>query len=246
MMDKMVSYKRYATNLVIANIIIATVWILLSVSLVKTLDESNKVFVITSMAVIGALNILSAYFGITAIIRHSACELTAYYILAKLAVLCETFLYLLIIFTDNRYSAENPITSTVHTGVTIVLIITQIWLIYETRNFNNLSHLLDDKDMDDFRVRGLSAPPNICDIENPKGLYSLTDQLMVNPMVACSSKSGLNSFGQYHDYLGHNSQYGVQPPVYESLSQPIRDDRPQNFYNRWTYPSQTGFTSNKW
>ena len=229
-MDKMVSYKRYASNLVIANIIIALVWILLSVSLSKNLvEDNNRMFLISSLYGVNLLNLLGAYFGITGIIRRTSCELTTYYILSRIAIISESFLYLLILFTGKQNGYYHPVISSVQTCVSVIVIITQIWLLYETKNFENLIKFEDNDGFDVFRVRRMSSPPDITDIEKNSRVYSLTDQLMVDPNENSPVSRNFNSLRSPSMNLGSS-------PVYHSLSTPIHNT-PLSYANHWYYPT---------
>ena len=228
-MDKMVSYKRYASNLVIANIIITLVWVLLSISVTKNLaQDNNRLFLISSLTVVNLLNIFGAYFGITGIIRRYTCELTTYYILSRIAIISESFLYLLILFTGKQSGHYHPVISSVQTGVTIIVIITQIWLLYETKNFENLAKIEDNDGFDVFRVRRVSSPPDITDIEKNSRVYSLTDQLLGNPSV--NMTNGTRDSRLYNCLRSPSMSLGTQQ-VYQSLSTPLMDESPQSFAN---------------
>ena len=236
----MVSYKRYASNLVVANIIATSVWILLSLTVVKKLDEvNNRVFIVASLAVITSTNILSAYFGITGIIRRYTCELTTYYILTRIAIISECFIYLLILFTGKQYIPYHSLITTVQIGVAIIVIITQIWLFYETKNFENLAKL-EIEGLDDFRVRRMSSPQNICDIERNSRIYALTDQLMVSPMLTPNQLNTYENDSRHQLYNCLRSpSMSFGGPVYQPLSTPLMDESPQSIANQWYLTSQS-------
>jgi len=227
----MVSYKQYGINLVVANIIITLVWIVLSISVAKNLEDNNRLFLVSALSVLSLVNILGAYFGITGIIRRYTCELTTYYILSRIAIVSESFVYLLILFAGKQSGSYHPVISSIQTGVTILVIITQIWLLYETKNFENGIKLEDSDDFDIFRVRRVSSPPDITDIEKNCRIYNLTDQLLVNPLPTYLNE---RRDSQLHNQLSVNPTIGS---VYQPLSTPLMDDMPQSFPNHWYYPT---------
>ena len=159
-MDKILSYKRYASNLIVANIVLTCVWTALAMSVINTLTEENASFIIRSLQVISAANILSAYFGITGIIGRNSCQLTTYFILSEITIVSECFICLLIMLIQNP-SIEQPVTSTVQRAVAIIELITQIWLLFETNNFQNLSKPIDFTRFDDFKARRMFSAQHL-------------------------------------------------------------------------------------
>ena len=240
-MDKILSYKRYASNLIVANIVLTCVWTVLAMSLIKTLTEDNAPFIVWSLVVVSAANVLSAYFGITGIIGRNSCQLTTYYILSEITIVSECFICLLIMLTQNP-SLEQPVISTVQRAVAIIVLITQMWLVFETKNFQNLSKSMNFTGFDDFKARRMSSPPNICDIEKNSRVFSLTDQLLIS--ASADSVANERHSCHQHNCYGHSSHsFGASQPVYQSSTTPIMDGSERSVANQWYFTSCTAYPS---
>lgn len=244
--DNILSYKRYASNLVVANIVITCVWTVLALSFMKKIREDNDSFIIWSLLVISVANVICAYFGIMGVIGRNSCQLTTYYITSEVTVVGECFVCLVMMLTHNR-SVEQPVISTVQSAVAIILLITQVWLLFETKNFQNLAQSISFTGFDDFKARRMSSPPNICDIEKNSRVFTLTDQLLFNCPDSIANERLTSHPYSSVDTLHPFGDKFTSSSVYQSPTTSLSNQRPEGGQplgaNQWYLTSSAAYPS---
>jgi hypothetical protein len=142
----MITNKRYVSNLVLANIIITLVTILLSLNVIKNFKRDDMLFINSPIIIIDFVSLMCAYFGIIGVIHKNPCELNVYSILSPLLIVGEISLYLFITFMSARHdwnSYYSRVSASALSITALVMVLLQIWLLYETKVYQNLANDLD-------------------------------------------------------------------------------------------------------
>jgi hypothetical protein len=177
----MITNKRYVSNLVLANIIITLVTIFISLNVIKSIKRDDMLFINTSIVIIDFVSLMCAYFGIIGVICKNPCELNVYSILSPVLIVSEISLYLFITFMSARHDWNSyyyRVSASALSITALILVLLQIWLLYETKVYQNLANDLD---------RGLG--------QKLMSLFSLESNVRpMNDLYLTVSYPSLNSF----------------------------------------------------
>ncbi len=227
----MVSHKRYVSNLVLANIIITLVAILFSLNVIKNIKRDDMLFINTSIVIINFVSLMCAYFGIIGVIHKYSCQLNAYSILSRLLIISEISLYLYITFSSARHDWNSyyyRVSASALSIAALVLVLSQIWLLFETQVYQNSMQYLanngeNDFDSDSVRRR-VSTPPNICDFEKNERLFTLSDQVLINPLIDENyNNERLESLNEMNNNFAFDVSHStsMSQPLYQQLTQTL-------------------------
>jgi hypothetical protein len=183
---------------------------------------------------------MCAYFGIIGVIHKNSCQLNAYSILSRLLIISEISLYLYITFTSDRHDWNSyyyRISASALSIAALVLVLLQIWLLFETQVYQNSVQYLangeNDFDSDSVRRR-ISTPPNICDSGKNERVFTLSDQVLINPLINENyNNERLESRNEMNNDFAFDVSHSrsMSQPLYQQLTQtlPAYDEMPQTY-----------------